>query len=1137
MSDSLGPVEVNFTIPDDFGKQADAAIKKMAGLTDAAVKMPSQVKAAVSEQREVVKLIEKDIKDLERQLSKVAPGTAKSAVNADLQSAKAALDEEKASLNVLEKQFDQTKEASRRLSFTLRDNQDQLTKMRIAGLQGTEAYAKLEAQTAQLADELADVRNVTRQLGDDQRAFKGFADGVTGLAGAFSAGAGAVGLFAGENENLEKIQTRVQSLMAITIGLQQVSSALDKDSAFMTVTVAKAKQMWIAAEKALTTALWGSNVAAKALMITLTGGLAIAIPVLIGLYDRWNEKQKKAVETQKESVRINNSAAEEAAKSRVEIEMTIAKIKHFNGAKESEKRMLEEVNKKYGDTFGTYKTLAQWLDVLKSKSSDYVKVMFLQAKANLQVQEALKFDKRKNEVETSPVASFITDDMVIENTNIFTKAVNKDKVMQAAQRSKDMAIKIADSWYNKTMKELELTQTQIGHLQTKSGINTTFTEDKPNSTKEDPSYEQKLAETKKFYELYKTALELGQKEAAAIFKKELPEGSATFADYINEELIKATESGDKVKLETLLPEKAEFEKSIKEALGEFKTYQEQKEDIEKKYSDKILLLQKNGSAEKVKLVIEARDKELKELDETQPLNKLLTKYKTYKQQMLDVAADYDKEIKQLNDAGKTEEAKLAEVEKQKALTKIILENEFEASNRITEMGKVELKAFMEKIKTKIDLMKAEGKNVKELELIYNKAALALQEGDDKDAVKKYDDISKLINSMSSAASHLNGELGQVVKTAASLASNMNNAFKAIKEGNGADAFGSIVNIMFTIADTLDKTMGQQHRIAKIEEERVAYNRKLAVELDNINYALEKQLGLIENMPIDEKFDKTIEAYQKSIDAGKKALSDMNFEVQHTSPESNIIINLENIKAITQLADAREAINKALADGLISQEDYDQALDYMQMVDDGVKKINEATIEYYESITATSAKSLSDEMLAMFESGKTGAADLAGTFEKLMKNAMLRSLQMKYLEPQLEKWFTDFAEAQQSDGLTPEEIEKLKQAYNAIAEGAQIAWGEMEKILPDSVGEGTGSTGGVSFAGMKQETASALLGQFTALRINSSIAADIIKNESSDRKTMHAAIIEIAVNTNLSASRLKSIDGRLQSIETDGIKIR
>ena len=65
-----------------------------------------------------------------------------------------------------------------------------------------------------------------------------------GLAGGFSAVTGAISLFANENENLQKVMTKVQSVMAITIGLQQVSQTLNKDSAFQLVTINGLKEWW-----------------------------------------------------------------------------------------------------------------------------------------------------------------------------------------------------------------------------------------------------------------------------------------------------------------------------------------------------------------------------------------------------------------------------------------------------------------------------------------------------------------------------------------------------------------------------------------------------------------------------------------------------------------------------------------------------------------------------------------------------------------------------------------------------------------------------------------------------------------------------------------------------------------------------
>ena len=78
---------------------------------------------------------------------------------------------------------------------------------------------------------------------------------VSGLAGLFTTATGALSLFASENENLARIQTRVQSVMAITMGLQQVFNTLNKDSAFRLVTVVKMKNLLTAANTRLAVAL------------------------------------------------------------------------------------------------------------------------------------------------------------------------------------------------------------------------------------------------------------------------------------------------------------------------------------------------------------------------------------------------------------------------------------------------------------------------------------------------------------------------------------------------------------------------------------------------------------------------------------------------------------------------------------------------------------------------------------------------------------------------------------------------------------------------------------------------------------------------------------------------------------------
>lgn len=118
----------------------------------------------------------------------------------------------------------------------------------------SEAYQRLEDELGRLQDIQSDVAEQGRILAHDQAGFKGVLSGLSGLSGAFSAATGAISLFAGENEDLQKIMTRLQSVMAITIGLQQVSETLNKDSAFSLVTLRGLKEWWAKVVAAATTA-------------------------------------------------------------------------------------------------------------------------------------------------------------------------------------------------------------------------------------------------------------------------------------------------------------------------------------------------------------------------------------------------------------------------------------------------------------------------------------------------------------------------------------------------------------------------------------------------------------------------------------------------------------------------------------------------------------------------------------------------------------------------------------------------------------------------------------------------------------------------------------------------------------------
>lgn len=108
----------------------------------------------------------------------------------------------------------------------------------------TEEYKKMAVELGNLQDIQGDIQTQGSIFSNDEAKIAGVISGLNGLAGGFTAVQGAMSLFVGENEELNKVMTKLQSLMAITMGLQQVQQTLNKDSAFSLVTLNGLKEWW-----------------------------------------------------------------------------------------------------------------------------------------------------------------------------------------------------------------------------------------------------------------------------------------------------------------------------------------------------------------------------------------------------------------------------------------------------------------------------------------------------------------------------------------------------------------------------------------------------------------------------------------------------------------------------------------------------------------------------------------------------------------------------------------------------------------------------------------------------------------------------------------------------------------------------
>lgn len=353
--------------------------------------------------------------------------------------------------NALRSAGEQAKQAGEKhvsLRQRLREIKTALVEMEAAGQRGTAQYQALQAEAARLTDAWSDASAQANILAHDQRGMQGVISGLSGLSGAASVAQGAMGLFGAENEKLQQIMLRVQSVIAITMGLQQIQQTLNKDSAFSLVTLNSLKKVWnkllgesavkqseeavsttastvaTTANTAATTAntasratnnaaattgvaaqrtLAGSTVIATAattaqavatraasialrglkaaLISTGIGALIVAVGELVGWLSSLASATSEAEEKAKQMAEITSKGNEAYIKARVEIDNYQMKLERYSGSKEKEKQIVKELNSKYGEALGYYKSAAEWKRILQEKGDAYANTMLREAEA------------------------------------------------------------------------------------------------------------------------------------------------------------------------------------------------------------------------------------------------------------------------------------------------------------------------------------------------------------------------------------------------------------------------------------------------------------------------------------------------------------------------------------------------------------------------------------------------------------------------------------------------------------------------------------------------------------------------------------------------------------------------------------
>ena len=166
----------------------------------------------------------------------------------------------------------------------LKELQDQLEKNEVIG---TEGFEKLQKEIQDTSSQIKILDKNMEGLEPQQKA-EAFLKMGEGIAGGFMMAQGAMGLMGAESENLEKIQVKVQSAIAIAMGVRMISEAALMANTAKRVFLEKASTVTTKANTVVTyAAAAAQRVLSKGLGITIKGlkglKLAVAATGILGL--------------------------------------------------------------------------------------------------------------------------------------------------------------------------------------------------------------------------------------------------------------------------------------------------------------------------------------------------------------------------------------------------------------------------------------------------------------------------------------------------------------------------------------------------------------------------------------------------------------------------------------------------------------------------------------------------------------------------------------------------------------------------------------------------------------------------------------------------------------------------------------
>jgi len=315
-----------------------------------------------------------------------------------------------------------------------------------------------------------------------------------------------------------------------------------------------------------------------------------------------------------------------------------------------------------------------------------------------------------------------------------------------------------------------------------------------------------------------------------------------------------------------------------------------------------------------------------------------------------------------------------------------------------------------------------------------------------------DDTVSALHNLADAVGNFDTELEKAINDLADLVSGIGNisiGFSIGGIGGIATALGGIATVIGSIINLFVK---HKSDVPELQEELAG----ITLELQKQQNILNQATGMAETAAIKERItllQKQIDVYNDLIAAEEAAYGQF---LWWTWDETN-------------------------------QEAIDNWLSSIESINAEIFNLNQ---QYQEILTGTTAETIADAIAEGFSQGLDSAQVFADTFNDMMKKAIMDAFKRTIITQHIQNWLEGFANLTEG-GLTPGEIDYAASTYLILLSRIETKWEAIQAVLEaagielegvaETISDVTGLTGAI--AGITEETAGLLAGQFMAIRIN------------------------------------------------------